>query len=204
MNEDIFNNHHEHGDSVQARVVEQRLAGLASKEIANASGLTVRAVLRICRAAGCPFRISSITHGRSETREYSVWTNIKTRCFSEKCHAYMNYGGRGITMCDRWRYSFKAFLDDVGYAPDGMSLDRNNNDKGYEPGNCAWATRDQQNNNRRDNPRITYEGITLTIAQWAKRMGMSYGLVKSRFYAGHSPETIFSRKTANSGSRLKV
>lgn len=91
-----------------------------------------------------------LIHGQSTTDIYAIWCGIKHRCFNPKAKRYQDYGGRGITMCDRWRDSFEAFLADMGSRPStDHSVDRINNDKGYEPGNCRWATTREQNRNSR-------------------------------------------------------
>ena len=102
-------------------------------------------------SCGCA-RKNHLIHGHSparrKTREYAAWANAKERCYNPNVSNYHRYGGRGITMCDDWRHDFGRFLADMGPCPSGLSLDRINNDGPYDPGNCRWATRLQQNRNK--------------------------------------------------------
>lgn len=91
----------------------------------------------------------SFKHGDSFTSEYSTWANMKDRCLNPNCQSFKNYGGRGITVCNRW-LQYENFLADMGRKPSpAHSLDRINNDRGYSPSNCRWATQKEQTNNRR-------------------------------------------------------
>lgn len=126
-------------------------------------------------------RILATTHGMSGSPEHRCWKAMNQRCYNQNATYYSEYGGRGIRVCDRWRYSFKNFLADMGHLPASDSeIEREDNNGNYEPGNCVWSTRKAQCNNRRNNIRITYQGETLTLAQWSERLGFDYHRVKRR------------------------
>lgn len=98
---------------------------------------------------------------------------MRQRCEQPKHRSYPDYGGRGISVCQRWQ-SFPDFLSDMGLRPGpGYSIDRRDNSKGYEPGNCYWATSIQQNNNTRSNRVIAWGGKTQTLALWVKALGIN-------------------------------
>lgn len=118
---------------------------------------------------------SKTIHGHSRaknvTSEYRTWRHMHERCSSKKDKSFSNYGGRGITVCKRWS-SFTNFYKDMGKRPEGTSIDRIDNNKGYFPKNCRWATKEQQSNNKRTNRWITIDGKTMTLTQWSKHLNI--------------------------------
>lgn len=91
------------------------------------------------------------THGMAKTRTYIAWVEARKRCHSPQNQRFSYYGGRGILVCDRWRESFELFLADMGECPPGLTLERLDNERGYELGNCVWASKKDQSRNRRCN-----------------------------------------------------
>lgn len=118
-------------------------------------------------------------HGLSRSPTYNSWMGMKARCLKRACQAYKNYGGRGITVCDRWM-SFENFLADMGECPPGMSIERLRNEDGYEPGNCEWATDKEQANNKRSNRVFELDGEQKTISQIAELKGLDYWFLRAR------------------------
>lgn len=108
----------------------------------------------------------------SGSRTYYAWRAMRSRCYDPRNPSFKHYGGRGIEVCPQWRDDFDQFVADMGEAPAGKSLDRIDNDLGYYPGNCRWATLKEQLNNQRRNRRITHNGKTQTLAQWAEELGL--------------------------------
>jgi hypothetical protein len=111
-------------------------------------------------------------HGLHGTRTYVSWISMVNRCTNSKLAIYKRYGGRGITVCDRWR-EFENFLADMGERPEGMSLDRIDNNGNYDPGNCRWANDRQQSENRRSTRWIEHDGMRLSVSEWARRLGVN-------------------------------
>lgn len=109
-----------------------------------------------------------------------IWANMKARCYNTNRSDYHQYGGRGITVCDRWLNSYVNFLEDMGPRPKGLSLDRIDNNKGYSKDNCRWATPTEQNNNKRSNILLSFKGKTQSISAWAKDLGFNPEVIRKR------------------------
>jgi hypothetical protein len=138
----------------------------------------------------------NLTHGQSSKTasamrksEYDIWHGIKLRCYTPTAGSFQNYGARGITVCDRWRNSFEAFIADMGPRPSRRhSIDRIDNSAGYSPDNCRWATRVEQRNNTRTNRFVTRNGRTRTLSQWAAEHSKTVNLILDRMGRGWSLE----------------
>jgi hypothetical protein len=166
----------------KARAVMWRCACLCGGE-AIASTVSLRS--GHTRSCGC-LRMeitgsTSRTHGKSGTRTYQIWNHMKRRCTDPTHPKWMHYGGRGVTVCERW-YSFSNFLADMGEAPLGLSIDREDNDKGYQPGNCRWATQTQQTRNMRRNIVVTMDGKRQCLSAWCEELGVPYQLAYNRVH----------------------
>ena len=107
----------------------------------------------------------------SSSPTYKSWHMMMQRCGNPNYSQYADYGGRGITVCNRWK-TFQFFLQDMGLRPIGMTLDRKNNNKGYTLANCKWSTKVEQQRNQRSNNVWTYKGERKTVAEWAEQLGM--------------------------------
>lgn len=158
------------------------------------------------RVSGDPLKVKvrGTIHGKSKTKEYFIWSGIMQRCLNPKSPAYHHYGGRGITVCRRWR-SFQNFIEDVGEAPTPKhSIDRIDNNGSYEPGNVRWATQKEQMNNTRMNRFITHKGKTMTIAQWAEHLGMKHSKLYARIQDNWSVEDALCLELGKRGILPKV
>lgn len=137
--------------------------------------------------------------------EYATWGEMKKRCFCKTSKNYPHYGGRGITVCERWEKSYEDFLSDMGRKPSPQhSIDRIDNNGNYEPGNCRWATKTEQASNTRRNKTITALGKTMTAAQWARETGVSEFRIYGRLRDGWNPEdALFLPPVVPCGLRQK-
>lgn len=137
-----------------------------------------------CGCYGREVRHASVTtHGCASTKTYQIWRGIIDRCHNPNSHAYKWYGTKGIIVCKKWRDDFSTFLADMGERPDGMTIDRIKNHLGYAPGNCRWATRKQQANNKQNNVLFTCHGKSQTASQWADEIGIKRSTLYARLHS---------------------
>lgn len=124
-------------------------------------------------------RAANLTHGMSDTPIYRIWRTMICRCTLPSSPYFKDYGGRGIKVCDRWR-AFENFFADMGHRPDGMSLERLNNDLGYDPSNVKWATAHDQNRNMRSNLFVEFRGKRMILADAVRESGLHRATVMYR------------------------
>jgi len=148
---------------------------------------------RFC-SHGCFHESRSREYNPSKMPEYRVWWQMWRRCTDDKDDSFQHYGARGISVCERWR-SFNNFFGDVGLRPAGTSIDRVDNNKGYEPTNCRWATPRQQAQNRPDVRLIEYLGETKCLAEWCRELGLVERNIRRRILRdGWAPVKAFTTR----------
>lgn len=125
-----------------------------------------------------------VKNGKNGSRTYTSWVQMRQRCLNSNHTFYSEYGGRGITVCERWLHSFENFLADMGERPEETSLDRIDVTKGYSPENCRWLSQKGQCRNKRDNLLLTYDGKSLCASEWAEITGITASTIRKRHRAG--------------------
>lgn len=136
------------------------------------------------KSCGCLNTEKKTKHGQCRTSEYGIWGNMLQRCYNPKTKNYHNYGERGITVCQEW-HDFKNFIRDMGKRPSNQhSIDRKDNNGNYNKNNCHWATREEQNRNKRTNRNITIDGETKIITDWCNQFGQQVAVVRQRLKRG--------------------
>jgi hypothetical protein len=160
-------------------------------------GKNIRVVARSLKSGGTKScgclntekrKTNNLIHGMSYSPEYTTWKSIKARCYGKNSLTQL-YRDKGIKVCDRWLESFENFYEDMGDRPSSKhSIDRIDNDGDYCPENCRWATAKEQSNNRSKNVKMTLDGETKTIAEWAKVLGIRSGVIGWRKRSGWSDE----------------
>lgn len=149
------------------------------------------------QSCGCYAKeLSSVrnsTHKMTHTITYQSWFSMRSRCFNKNNPSYSHYGAIGVTVCDRWKDSFENFLTDMGERPSkAYSIDRVDVNGNYEPTNCRWATSIQQQNNKKNNNSITYNGETHTVSEWARILGIKASIIYTRLRRNKSPQECLS------------
>ena len=154
------------------------------------------------QSCGC-FQIEKVkeaqtTHGHSvggnTSPTYHSWQQMIQRCTNPNHKHYMDYGGRGIIVCERWLDSFENFLEDMGEQPENMSIDRINNEGNYYPENCQWSTITEQQRNKRSNVHLTFAGEIKLQEDWAREWDINSGTVSYHLAQGRSIEWIYTNK----------
>lgn len=147
------------------------------------------------KSCGCYNSKRVVKHGMHNTKEYSSWTHMKERCNNPNHCAYANYGGRGISVCPEWD-SFEQFFQDMGFAPEGTSLDRIDTNGNYDRYNCRWATNKEQSNNRRDTRLIEHNGQLVPLTKLAEQAGITANCLKLRLdYLGWPLDKALTTKS---------
>ena len=142
-------------------------------------------------------------HGFTGTPIYRRWARMVERCHNPEHPAFARYGARGIRVCPRWRVSFGVFLTDMGEMPfPDAQIDRIDNARGYEPGNCRWVTRTQNMNNRTDNRYIEHDGEKLTLADWGRRTGIAPATIAQRIKKGWSVDRALTEPVKKTLARI--
>lgn len=158
--------------------------------------------LRSGHTTSCGCHLGSMRHGHctrsnaNRSPTYRSWQAMIARCENPSIPGYAHYKKLGITVCDRWRHSFENFLADMGERPSlKLSLDRFPNNLGnYEPGNCRWATKREQANNRITNRNFEYQGRTLSVTELARAVGLPYELLRGRLRKGYTLDEALNPK----------
>ena len=148
-------------------------------------------------SCGCNKKGIHVTHGMTNSTEYTIWTELKRRCNRSNHKDYVNYGGRGIRVCKRWEDSYTDFFIDMGKRPEGTTLDRIDNEGDYCKENCRWATLEEQHNNTRVNHYLTFNGETKTIAQWSREKRISEDAIQGRLKKGKTIEEVLRVREKN-------
>lgn len=131
------------------------------------------------------------THGQTNSGVYSVWAMMHRRCSNQDDKDFERYGGRGIKVCPEWG-DISRFVSDMGPRPVGLTLDREDNDGNYEPRNCRWASKSTQSNNTSSNRLLTKDGVTLTVSQWAVKIGVIRETLFARIRRGYTTDQILN------------
>lgn len=202
-------------------LIGQRFGSRVVIELIPKTGTKQKVLCRCSCGKVDPVRLIALTSGRANSckscrssthratvhgpsPEYTTWINIKSRCCDTKATAYPRYGGRGVKVAPEWLHDFEAFLRDVGPRPSpNHSIDRHpDSDGDYRPGNVRWATRTEQNRNRSCCRYLEYDGLRLTLAEWAERQGIPWNTLDTRLSRGWSVERALLTPSRASSAKI--
>jgi hypothetical protein len=142
----------------------------------------------LSKSCGCLVSERLRTHGLTGTRVYTIWRNMRWRCENPNRTDYADYGGRGIRVCARWK-DLSLFVEDMGLPPsDQHTIERRDVNGNYEPENCIWALVEEQQNNKRNNVRLSARGQSMTLAQWSRHLNIPVSRIRSRLRRGWCDE----------------
>lgn len=172
--------------------VQKTVSGLLLRNGHTRSCGCMEAETRVANMRGASERRQS--HGMTQASEFNIYHRMVQRCQNPNDPAYVNYGGRGIVVCDRWLDSFENFFADMGARPGKeLTLDRRDNNGPYSPENCRWADRETQANNRRGLRLIAFKGVTMSVSQWARQVGLPANALRQRLSSGTPIAEALSR-----------
>jgi hypothetical protein len=160
------------------------------KERVTSTALLANGISTSC---GCKSYETRKKHGMTNTRTFKSWDSMKQRCINPNDPSYAKYGARGITICKRWVESFNNFLADMGERPEGKSIDRIDVNGNYEPLNCRWATRSEQQRNKTNSVFLEWQGEKKSTADWADIVGIPRKIICDRISAGWSIEDALTK-----------
>ncbi len=156
-------------------------------------------------SCGCVQKERSSSHSLTSHPLYGTWRKMIERCENPENKSYPNYGGRGITVCERW-HQVENFVSDMqdSYSP-GLTIERVDNNQGYFPDNCTWATKAEQADNRRTGHKVTFNGKTQSILKWSKELNLNYGTLWTRIAIwGWSPEKALTTPPLSKDQRMEI
>jgi hypothetical protein len=137
--------------------------------------------------------MAKLRHGMTGTKLYDSWKGMRARCSNPSHISYKNYGGRGISVCNEWQ-DFENFYADMGDRPEGATLERIDNDKGYSKDNCKWASWSENNRNRRSIRIVELDGVSKSVVEWAEVTGLKIQTICSRLNKGWTAERTLTEK----------
>ncbi len=187
------------GEDGQGRKLYLCKCDCGNERTLRLESLTYGTCIKSCTRCTMLIKATKVTrHGMFKSPTYKSWQSMKTRCTNTIDKNFEHYGARGITVCDRWLNSFENFYEDMGDRPEGLSLDRIDNNGNYEKSNCKWSTRTEQGRNQNSNRIVTYNGKDMCLMEAVERYSKhQYSTVHSRLRVGWSIEDALEKPIKN-------